>query len=75
MVLNTKLAVYVWTRDNGDGSPSPVFFPTRELAEYQAQLWEERGLTRYCDDISCEILEIDSDGFIVPPNYLYDENE
>jgi hypothetical protein len=53
----TKVRLWIWMRNNGDGSASPVFFGTREEAELAAEKDEER----LCDDIDEVRFVVDSE--------------
>lgn len=56
-----KTKFWAYHKNNGDGSVSSFFYPSREAAEKEADTDDER----YCDDISFYELEFDMQGNLV----------
>lgn len=50
-----KLEFWVYMRNNGDGSASPMFFLSEDLAEKAAEKDDER----LCDDVVFHEFEVD----------------
>jgi hypothetical protein len=62
-----KATVWVYMKNNGDGSASPCFFNSEDAAEKYAENDDER----YCEDIDRHTLEFDENGNLLTPNPVH----
>ena len=71
----TRATLWVYIRDNGDGSASAFFFNTEADAERAAELDFEWSGQRMCDDVDSVTLEFDDSGVLLNPSKLSDFKE